>query len=93
MGLVTVAQNNSPTILVQNNDEVELLVNKLENVVCESKNTELLPEETRSANSPAINPTLNSRKKAAKFIIDPKEPLANNSFPLNSLNLMRFCQT
>ena len=81
MGSVTAAKNNSPTVLAQNNDEVELLVNKLENVVCESKNTELLPEETRSANSPAINPTLNSPKKVAKFIIDPKEPWANNSFP------------
>ena len=80
MGLVTTSQNNSPTILAQNNDEVESLVSQLENVDCELKNIELPPEETRSANPPAINPILNSPRKVAKSIIGLKDPLHNNTF-------------
>ena len=80
MGLVTTSQNNSPTVLAQNNDEVESLVSQLENVDCELKNIKLPLEETRSANPPAINPILNSPKKVAKSIIGPKDPLHNNTF-------------
>ena len=80
MGLVTASQNNSPTVLAQNNDEVESLVSQLENVDCELKNIELPPEETRSANTPAINLILNSPKKVVKSIIGLKDPLHNNTF-------------
>ena len=79
MGLVTASLNNSPTVLAQNNDEVESLVSQLENVDCELKNIELPPEETRSANPPAINPILNSPKKVAKSIAGLKDPLHNST--------------
>ncbi|KAL0006126.1 hypothetical protein SO802_013687 [Lithocarpus litseifolius] len=80
IGSVTAAQNNSPTVLAQNSDEVELLANKLENVACELREKELTHEEIRSANPTEINSVLNSPKKAAKLIIDPKETLHFSTF-------------
>ena len=55
-------------------------MNQIEKVDCDLKNLELPTEETQLANPPEINMNLNHLNKAANPIIDPKDPLHNDSF-------------
>ena len=55
-------------------------MNQIKKVDCDLKNLELPPKETQSDNPPAITLNLNSLHKAANPIIEPKDPLHNDSF-------------
>ena len=78
--LVTAVSINSPMVLEQNNQQVELLENQLEREKGDLKNIEVPPVEIRSASPLAISSHLFSPKKSANHVFESKEPVHKDAF-------------